>query len=72
MEQELRQRIGLNMRIERVRRGYTQERLAELAEVSTKHITKIENSKATPSIYLMYKIAKALDVSIDTLVSREI
>ena len=72
MEQELRQRIALNMKIERVKKGFTQEKLAELSEVSTKHITKIEKGKVTPSIYLVYKIAKALEVTIDSLTDREI
>ena len=72
MEQELRERIALNMKIERVKKGFTQEKLAELSEVSTKHITKIEKGKVTPSIYLVYKIAKALEVTIDTLTDREV
>lgn len=72
MEQEFRKRIALNMRIERARTGLTQEKLAELSEISTKHITKIEKAKVTPSAYLIYKIAKALDVSIDTLANREV
>ena len=70
MEQELRKIIALNIKIERVKKDYTQEKLAELAEVSTKHLTKIENAKATPSIFLIYKIAKVLEVSIDTLTNR--
>ena len=72
MEQELRERIALNMKIERVKKGFTQEKLAELSEVSTKHITKIEKGKVTPSIYLVYKIAKALEVTIDTLTDRKV
>ena len=35
------------MKIERVKKGFTQEKLAELSEVSTKHITKIEKGKVT-------------------------
>ena len=72
MEQELRERIALNMKIERVKKGFTQEKLAEISEISTKHITKIEKGKVTPSIYLVYKIAKALEVTIDTLTDRKV
>lgn len=67
MELEFRKILALNIRIERVRNGLTQEALAELSGISTKHITKIENSKVTPSAYLVYKIAKALNVSVDKL-----
>ena len=43
MEQKFRERVALNMRIERARRNLTQEKLAELSGISAKHITKIEN-----------------------------
>ena len=70
MEQELRKRIALNIRIERAKIGLSQEKLAELAEISPKHITKIEKANVTPSIFLIYKIAEVLNVSIDTLTKR--
>ena len=45
----------------------SQEKLAELANISTKHLTKIENEKVTPSVYMVYKLAKVLDTTIDNL-----
>lgn len=68
MEQKLREILGLNIKVERVKHGLTQEKLGELSEISTKHITKIESGSVSPSIYLVYKIAKALNVSIAKLV----
>ena len=68
-ESKLREIIALNVRIERRRKRLTQEALAELAGISVKHITKIENAQVTTSIYFMYNIAKALDVTIDNLVT---
>ena len=70
MEQELREIIAINVRVERAKRGITQECLAELSSISPKHITKIEKAKVTPSIYLIYKIAKALGVTIDNLTTK--
>jgi len=49
----------------------SQEKLAELALVSTKHITKIETCRVTPSIFLIYKIAQAMNISIDVLVKKD-
>ena len=72
MEQKFREQLALNMRVERARKRLTQEKLAELSGISAKHITKIENACVTPSAYLIYKIAKALDVSVDSLISNEI
>lgn len=66
-ENKLREILALNMRIERRRKNITQETLADMCDISVKHITKIENAQVTTSIYFIYKIAKALDVSIDEL-----
>ena len=66
--------MTLGMRIKTLRKNLnlTQEKLAELSGISAKHITKIEKACVTPSAYLVYKIAKALDVSVDSLINNEI
>lgn len=69
MESELRKRLAHNLKVERAKKELTQEQLAEKISISTKHLTKIESTKVTPSIYIVYKLAKVLDVSIDSLVN---
>jgi len=66
-ELNLRKIIATNMRIARAREDITQETLAERANISTKHITKIENAKVTTNIYFMKKIAQALDLTLDEI-----
>ena len=68
-ENKLRETLALNIRIERRRKDITQETLAEMAGISVKHVTKIENAQVNTSIYFIYRIAKALDVKIDELVT---
>ena len=68
-ELKLRNILALNIRVARTRKQITQETLAELSDISVKHITKIENAQVTTSIYFIYKIAKVLDVTIDELVT---
>lgn len=68
METELRKILAYNLRVEIAKKDYTQERLAELAGISTKHLTKIENENVSPSIYIVFKLAKALEISVDKLV----
>lgn len=68
MEQELRRRLAYNLRVERAKRLMTQEQLAELANVSTKHITKIESGHVTPSLFLAFRLAQVLKVTIDDLI----
>ena len=59
--------LGDNIRICRERKGLTQEKLAELAGLSTKHISKIELGKINIKIETLIKIANSLDVSTDIL-----
>jgi len=66
-EQKFRNIVAQNLRAARARKDLTQATLAELAGISTKHVTKIENAGVTTNIYFIYKIAQALDVSIDEL-----
>ena len=70
MEIEFRKTIALNIKIERIKKNLTQEQLAEISEISTKHITKIENGKVTPSSFLLYKIAQSLNTSLDKLTTK--
>ncbi len=68
-EYNFRKNLGFNICTERRRKNLTQDTLAELVDVSSKHLTKIENGQVTTNIYLIHKIAQALDVTIDELVT---
>lgn len=68
MEQELRATLAYNLRVERAKKDISQEYLAEKAEISPKHLTKIENEKVTPSIYIVYKLARALELTVNDLI----
>lgn len=51
----------------RKERGYTQERLAEKADISSLSLSFIEQGRRWPRIATLHKIAICLDVSIDDL-----
>lgn len=51
----------------RKERGFNQEELAELLEVSRQTISSLENGKYNPSILLAFKIAKVFDCSIEDI-----
>lgn len=50
----------------RKNKKFTQEQLAEKAEVTRNYISKIENG-GTASVAVWYKIAKALDVKLSDI-----
>lgn len=64
--------LAENIKKIRKRKGFTQEKLARLANISNNTLVKIEMGMAKePTITTMTKIADALDVSIDVLVGRK-
>ena len=59
--------LGSNIRNLRKERNWTQEQLAEKAEISVPYMTQIELGKKQASLETVENIAKALSVSIDEL-----
>ncbi len=57
--------IGLRIRKCRKRLGYTQEKLAELADTSSQYISNIERAVSIPSTEVVMKLAIALDTTPD-------
>jgi transcriptional regulator with XRE-family HTH domain len=61
--------ITKNLRKLRVEKGFSQEKLARLADVANNTIIKIEAGKnQNPTLVTLKKIAKALEISVDELI----
>ncbi|MFA7073713.1 MAG: helix-turn-helix transcriptional regulator [Endomicrobiaceae bacterium] len=63
--------IGRRIKEERQKRGLTQEELAVKAHIGTKFIGNIERGVSKPSLDTFIKIAKALNISCDLLISED-
>ncbi len=63
--------IGKRIAALRKEKGYTQEALANLLEVSPQAVSKWENDQACPDIALLPKLARLLDTTVDALLSGE-
>lgn len=61
--------LGRNLRRLRTRQGLSLERLARVSGVSRAMLGQIELGRSVPTITLLWKIARALDVSIAALTS---
>lgn len=57
--------LGLNIKAERVRRNITQEQFAEKIDISTSHISKIEQGITSPSAIVLFKMAKILNIEME-------
>ncbi|MBQ2230839.1 MAG: helix-turn-helix transcriptional regulator [Oscillospiraceae bacterium] len=59
--------IGRRIQQRRVQRNITQERLAEMVNVSVPHISRIENGSSQPSLQVLVDICNALELTVDDL-----
>ena len=64
--------IGARFRQARLKKGLTQEALAEKADSGTTYISDIERGARLPSLSLFVRLVGALDVSSDYILSGEL
>lgn len=63
--------IGYKIRILRQNSKLTQEKLAEKTDLSQQHISRIENGTVEPKYKTIYKLAYALNISVDTSIENQ-
>ncbi len=65
---DITKKVGLNIKLLRVKLGMSQEVLAEKADLSKTSIGSIERATSVPSLETLDRIAKALGVTLPELV----
>ena len=60
--------LGRNIFTKRRECGYSQNKLAEILDISREHLAKIETAKRTLSLDLLINIADALNVKVRDLI----
>ena len=63
--------LGVAIRVARLKKGLTQEQLAELVEITPTHEKHIESAHRLPSVEVLFSIAQALDLSLDNIIFPE-
>lgn len=66
-KEELLKKFGLNVKFARMRKGLTQEQLAELMDINWTYIAKIETGKINMSLGKVLELAKVLKININKL-----
>lgn len=61
--------VGVNLRRLRVRRGLSLERLAQASGVSRAMLSQVELGRSTPTINVVWRIARALEVPFSALIA---
>ncbi|MFH6936339.1 helix-turn-helix domain-containing protein [Flavobacterium sp. FlaQc-30] len=67
--EDIRMKFGIKVKVLRLSKGYSQEKLAELADLDRTYIPGIESGKRNVSIIVIEKIAKAFHISISDLMN---
>lgn len=68
---EVLKKIGMNFRVERTKKRLSQERFAELANVHTNYIGKIERGEQNLTVRKIVEIANALELPVNKIFSLE-
>ena len=58
MKDSVKYKLGRNIKIERIRKDITQEKFAELIDMSLSHVSKIEQGLTSPTALALYKMSK--------------
>lgn len=64
-------KVSDNIRMARLQKRISQEKLAEMVDISTKYLNMIENRKANPTIVIVVKICLALEVDLNIIYPQE-
>ena len=67
MKDERNKIFARNLKAERYRKGLTQSQLAEIINVSESTISLLERGLQTPSVFLVFDIAKSFEIDINEL-----
>lgn len=62
--------VGKRIRARRLKRGWTQQLLADHAQLAREHILAIETARSEPGLRALERIAVALDTTLKDLVER--
>jgi len=65
---EIRRRVGQQIKALREARGWSQEQLADEARLHRTYVSGVERGIRNPTLTVLERFAKALDVSFGTLI----
>ena len=60
---DMRKLVGRNVRAVRIKRGMTQEQLAEVSGFSQQYISDLERGRRNPTVVSLYELAQALEAT---------
>lgn len=65
MKDEIKFKLGRNIKIERIRKNITQEKFAEMIDMSLSYISKLEQGLTSPTAIVLCKMARVLNIPME-------
>jgi len=62
---DIKRKLGRNIKIERIRKDLTQEEFAEQIDMSLSYISKLEQGITSPTAIALYKMSKILNIPME-------
>lgn len=62
-------KIGMNFRVERIKKSLSQERFAEIANVHTNYIGKVERGEQNLTVKKIVELAEAINVPVENILN---
>lgn len=62
---EVKHKLGRNIKIERIRNDITQDQLAERIDMSVSYVSKLEQGLTSPTAIALYKMSKVLNIPME-------
>lgn len=65
MKNDIKRKLGRNIKIERIRKDITQEEFAEMINMSLSYVSKLEQGLTSPTAIALYKMSKILQIPME-------
>ena len=65
MKDDIKYKLGRNIKIERIRKDITQERFAELIDMSVSYVSKVEQGLTSPTAIVLFKMSSVLNIPME-------
>ena len=65
MKNDIKYKLGRNIKAERIRKDITQEEFAEMIDMSLSYVSKLEQGLTSPTAISLFKMAKILCIPME-------
>lgn len=65
MKNDIKYKLGRNIKAERIRKDITQEEFAEMIDMSLSYVSKLEQGLTSPTAIALFKMSKVLKIPME-------